>query len=243
MPAVKKLSVVVPYRDREEHLRQFVPHICTFLQKNLPAVPVRIDVVEQCGEAPFNRGKLINCGFDIVQKDVDYVVFHDVDYLPVEADYGYTTKPTRLIWHGLTLKEDYENFFGAVCGMAVGDFSAVNGFSNEFWHWGCEDVDLRLRIQSCGLTIERRDGEFRSLQHVHNGFRAPGELRSEVLPNFRRLQRVWNGAPGSIARAEGLSTLDYKLEKTVTLFSAGGGNPNAYLHRVHIGEPIGHDLG
>jgi hypothetical protein len=229
------LSVIVPYRDREDHLRQFVPYVCRFLSQNLLEVNVRIDIVEQGGAAPFNRGKLLNCGVAIAREAVDYVVLHDVDYLPVEADYSYTKNPSRLIWHGLTLREDYQSFFGAVCGMSVCDFVAVNGFSNMFWHWGCEDIDLRLRIQAAGLTIDHRDGVFRSLLHVHNGFTAAGEVRKEVLPNFKRVKRVWADGRGAESRRDGLNSLEYKLIGTTELRYD---ETMVYMHVVDIGVPV-----
>ena len=112
----KKLNIVVPYRDRAEHLNRFIPHMSAYfsrdkLDKN---IDVTINIVEQVSPAPFNRGKLKNAGFDLTRGSGDYVCFHDVDYLPIWADYSWSPDPARLIWYGLTLKEDYEKFFGGV---------------------------------------------------------------------------------------------------------------------------------
>ena len=57
-----------------------------------------IIVVEQVDDNDFNRGKLLNIGFNAAKKEgCDYVVFHDIDLLPINADYSYANKPTHLI--------------------------------------------------------------------------------------------------------------------------------------------------
>ena len=44
---------------------------------------------------------------------------------------------------GLPLQEDYNKFFGAVALFPVAQFERVNGFFNNYWGRGFEDVDLR----------------------------------------------------------------------------------------------------
>ena len=75
-----KLAIIVPYRDREEHLGRFVPHMDEFLsQRNIEH---KIFVIEQSDEKPFNRGWLLNVGYKIaVEQGYDYFCFHDVDML------------------------------------------------------------------------------------------------------------------------------------------------------------------
>lgn len=73
------LAIIVPYRDREDHLKEFIPH----MNKYLP--DAKIVIVEQADEKPFNRGKLLNVGF--LETDFFYYCFHDVDHLPVSVPY------------------------------------------------------------------------------------------------------------------------------------------------------------
>jgi hypothetical protein len=56
----EKLAIVVPYRDREEHLKKFLPAMkkCDFLND----IDYEILIVEQEDGKPFNRGKLLNVG-------------------------------------------------------------------------------------------------------------------------------------------------------------------------------------
>jgi len=65
-----KLGVIVPYRDREKHLKKFIPHITDFLNEH--TIPFEILVVEQADDLPFNRGRLLNVGFDILEEIKDF---------------------------------------------------------------------------------------------------------------------------------------------------------------------------
>mgnify|MGYP003153103524 FL=1 len=61
-----KLAIIVPYRNREEHLARFVPHMEEFLSDK--DIEYKIFVIEQDNDKPFNRGWLLNVGFEISQK-------------------------------------------------------------------------------------------------------------------------------------------------------------------------------
>ena len=92
-----KLAIIVPYRDREEHLARFVPHMNEFLSER--NIEHKIFVIEQSNEKPFNRGWLLNVGYKIaVKQGYDYFCFHDVDMLPEDdsCDYSWVDKPTHL---------------------------------------------------------------------------------------------------------------------------------------------------
>ena len=90
-----KVAIIVPYRDRDVHLRYFLNHFHPFLQRQ--QLVYGIYVVEQLGEALFNKGLLFNVGFEYAQKSSNYswncYIFQDVDHLP-ENDYNLYTCPT-----------------------------------------------------------------------------------------------------------------------------------------------------
>ena len=89
-----KVAIIVPYRDRDVHLRYFLNHFHPFLQRQ--QLNYGIYVVEQLGQDLFNRGLLFNVGFEYIQKTSNYswncYIFHDVDHLP-ENDYNLYTCP------------------------------------------------------------------------------------------------------------------------------------------------------
>lgn len=154
----KKLGVIVPFRHRWEHLHVFVREITAYLNKY--KIPHEIIVVNQDDGKQFNRGMLLNIGFKHARVlRCDYVVFHDVDLVPIVADYSYSDHPVHLA----TQVEDeisgerskpFEQYFGGVTMFPIRDFKKINGYSNKYWGWGFEDDDLFLRCQNKGIGTE-----------------------------------------------------------------------------------------
>ena len=88
-----KLGIIIPYRDRANQLFEFKKEIDKHIDFDYELI-----VVEQLGDQDFNRGKLLNIGFVKAEElGCDYVVFHDVDMIPVNVDYSYVDKPMHLI--------------------------------------------------------------------------------------------------------------------------------------------------
>ena len=149
---MNKLGVIVPYRDREEHLIIFKKHITEYLNKQ--NILFELIIVEQTNDKPFNRGKLLNIGFIEAERlGCDYVVFHDVDMLPIDVDYSYSPDVLQLANNFISdtdyTKEIYDGYFGGVTMFPIDSFKKVNGYPNDFWGWGFEDDELLRRcIQS-----------------------------------------------------------------------------------------------
>ena len=230
--------MIVPYRDRAQHLKRFLPHLVTYFERDKldRRIDVSLHVVEQAAGAPFNRGMVKNCGFALVRESADYVCFHDVDYLPIWADYAWSEQPARLIWHGLTLKEDWNRFFGGVVLFDNAAFERVNGYANSYWGWGPEDLELGLRCDLAGLGFERRDGTYMALEHKHAGFAAPGVHTDEA----RRTHALWAERrlrlPEFMAE-DGIASLDFKLERRTQLTIEGKTEPPIWHYLVDIGGP------
>lgn len=209
MKSEKLLSIVVPYRNREEHLGKFIPYMEEFFAKS--HIPYHIWVIHQLGDKPFNRAKLLNVGYRLSDSS-DYHAFHDVDMLPVDSDYSYIDAPTHLAsqveqfgW-GLP----YEGYFGGVTLFNKHDFARINGYSNNYWGWGAEDDDLFTRCIIAGLSPCRKECRYVSLSHK----KASLENYHDNLTQVRKLR-----ADPTEARimADGLSTLDYSKKSQTDL--------------------------
>lgn len=232
----KRLAIIVPYRNRAEHLATFVRHVESYFQRDKldRKIDYAVHVVEQADQAPFNRGKLLNVGFALAAPHCDYVVFHDVDYLPVWTDYSCGPLPARLIWHGLTLREDPERFFGAVTLFPNDTFRQVNGYSNEYQGWGFEDTDLLQRLALNGLGFEKRDGTYIPLPHPHNGVTPAGQLTDAAQANRRRYAEKIARLADEF-RSDGLANLRYAVKESGPLASVGGfSNPRFVRHLVDL---------
>jgi hypothetical protein len=110
-------------------------------------------IVEQDDAKQFNRGMLLNIGFKIAkEKKCHYVVFHDVDMLPVGVDYSYSEIPLHLSTNFITEPGEkerilFDTYFGGVTLFPVKDFEEIDGYSNKYWGWGYEDDDLLFRCK------------------------------------------------------------------------------------------------
>lgn len=201
----KKLSIIIPYRNREEHLKKFIKEIPNRLEN----INFDIVVVEQYDDKLFNRGKLLNVGYDYKKNLSDYFCFHDVDMIPVKGDYSYPEKPYHMVTNAINQFKGgtYPGYYGGVNLFNKEDFNKINGYSNDFWGWGGEDDDLLRRVRKHGYDLYRREGVMNCLNdkdHV---------TTYDHHPNYRnnvsRLNSNYN------TDKEGLNTLLYDLIEVV----------------------------
>ena len=110
---MEKLSIIVPYRDRENHLKEFLPYMEN--SPYLKNLDFEILIVEQEEGKPFNRGKLLNVGA-AESPSSSYYCFHDVDMLPLVSDYSSVASPTHLAAEAeqFGFKLPYGGYFGGV---------------------------------------------------------------------------------------------------------------------------------
>jgi hypothetical protein len=232
----RKLAIIVCYRDRLEHLKIFLPYMLKYFARDKldKYISYSIHIVEQAGNQRFNAGKLRNCGFALTRDQADYFCFHDVDYLPIWADYSYCRRPARLIWHGLSLKENYDTFLGAVMLFNKEDYLKVNGFSNGYWGWGFEDTEMTVRCNITGLDFEKRDGTYQGLPHPHRGFERDGKTytddasknRERFVSRFPTLKETF--------RQDGIADLRFRVLENRSVLVDGAAAENIFYHVVEI---------
>jgi predicted glycosyltransferase involved in capsule biosynthesis len=192
----KKGVIIIPYRNREEHLIKFLKK---FEELNLG---LDIILVEQCDDELFNRGKLLNIGFEHNKDLYDYFIFHDVDMIPFKnIDYSYSSD----VCHMANYIEQYEyryseNYFGGVNLFPKDKFIEINGFSNNFWGWGREDDNLLKRCRNLNVTIAKRDGYYKCLSHEHN-------FILEIYEKNMKIDKEFDDNPNLI-KTDGLSSLE-----------------------------------
>lgn len=156
-----KLGIIVPYRDRYDQLVIFKRHIINFLKKT--DINYELIIVEQDNAKNFNRGKLLNVGFLRAKKlGCDYVVFHDIDMIPIIVDYSYSEYPTHLASKFVSNNKDFnrivfDEYFGGVTIFPIEDFERINGYSNDYWGWGYEDDDLLWRCKINGIKLDQKE--------------------------------------------------------------------------------------
>ena len=154
-----KLGVIVPYRHRYPQLQLFKSRISKYLQDK--GIDYELIVVEQDDAKLFNRGKLLNIGYNYAKGlHCDYIVFHDVDMLPLGVDYSYSQIPihlaTNFISQSDTKRTIFDTYFGGVTLFPIEVFELINGFSNEYWGWGFEDDDLLYRCSVSNIPLDKK---------------------------------------------------------------------------------------
>ncbi len=161
-----KLSLIIPYRKREEALKTIIPALEAYLPKQVE--DYEILVIEQANDKPFNKGLMNNIGS--IKATGDYLCFHDVDLIPQYSDYSYPKLPSHISSH--CSQFNYINIpdkiMGGVILFTKEHYTKVNGYSNEFNGWGKEDDDLYARCEKEGLTPYKHPfGRFYSVPHQH----------------------------------------------------------------------------
>lgn len=150
-----KLGIVAPYRDRPVQLVEFLNAIKGYIKD----IDYELIVVEQGDNKDFNRGKLLNIGFLKAEElGCDYVVFHDIDMLPIEANYSYSDIPLQIATDfklppGVK-RTTLEEYFGGVTLFPVNLFRQINGYSNKYFGWGFEDDDLLFRCRENNIDLD-----------------------------------------------------------------------------------------
>jgi hypothetical protein len=181
-----KIGIIVPYRNRYTHLEQFKQHIVTYLDIN-GYDNYEIIIVEQDDAKLFNRGMLLNIGFKEAKKlKCDYVVFHDVDMLPIDVDYSYSDTPIHLATDNIP----FESYFGGITLFPSELFEKINGFSNLYWGWGFEDDDLRYRCIQNDVPFQNIIGDtFTNVQlPIFNGVDAYAKIPNII--NYNRSFKI-----------------------------------------------------
>lgn len=225
---MKNLAIIIPYRDREKHLFEFVPHIKKFLstKKN----NYKIIVVEQNNDKLFNRAKLLNVGFALSKENFDYFCMHDIDMLPEDekCDYSYVEGVSRLSTY--VSQFDYierpnEEIGGGIMLIDKDSFIKVNGYSNMYWGWGAEDNDFGERLKREKIPYEKRYGRYKSLSHKKSEHEDSGKVKQCVLDNRKLLQNKI--LDKNSHKNDGLNTLQFTLEETIDF-------QDFVLHKVGI---------
>jgi len=206
------IAIIVPYRDqikenRKIQLKIFIDHMTKFLKKY---DSWKIFIIKQTFDNnKFNRGKLLNIGYKIAEKEgYNTFIFHDVDLLPENNLYKlYTTYPELPIHIGSLWKTkyDYPTFVGGVISINKIHYKKINGFPNIFWGWGGEDDAFYFRLKINKIDIlEPLIKDWGKLNELKHGFN-PDEGNSYKKENRNSDKFNW--------KKNGLSNLNFSISK------------------------------
>lgn len=167
-----KIAIIIPYRDRRNHLLTLLSYLHPLLQRQ--QLDYRIFVTEQYGNGTFNKAIIMNAAFIYAfnQDNYNCYCFHDVDLVPEDDrnmySCGRNPKHMSIGVDEMNYKLQYEELIGGVLILKTEHLIASNGYSNLYWGWGAEDDDLYYRLKGLGLKVERpplKIGRYRMMKH------------------------------------------------------------------------------
>ncbi|XP_071137234.1 beta-1,4-N-acetylgalactosaminyltransferase bre-4-like [Mytilus edulis] len=204
-----RVAIIIPYRNRESHLRTFLYNIHPILYRQ--ELDYGIYVVEQNGSSKFNRAMLMNIGFAEAMKIHDYqcFVFHDVDLIP-ENDKNIYNCPKQPRHMSVAIDKfkyrlPFPRIFGGVTSLTVEQFQKVNGFPNRYFGWGGEDDDMWKRIHNAGYKVIRNAREIARYKMIKHG-KDKGNKDNPV--RFKMLKYS-----DKYFKTDGINRLTYKVLK------------------------------
>ncbi|NXS70385.1 B4GT4 galactosyltransferase, partial [Pandion haliaetus] len=205
--ALQHVAILIPHRNREKHLLYLLEHLHPFLQRQ--QLDYGIYVIHQAGSTKFNRAKLLNVGYLEALKEAnwDCFIFHDVDLVP-ENDFNIymcDRQPKHLVVgrNNTGYRLRYRGYFGGVTALTKDQFSKVNGFSNNYWGWGGEDDDLRIRVEMQKMRVVRPSADVARYTMIFHKRDHGNEENGERMKLLRQVSRTW--------KTDGLNSCSYKL--------------------------------
>jgi hypothetical protein len=185
-----KLGVCVPYRNREAHLKEFIPRVGKFLEDR--GIDYCMYFGHQVDNKLFNRGAMKNVAAEQAFKDgCDYIVWHDIDMIPEDdhCDYSFPKDNPRHIAIHIS-KTDYHlkyaDYFGGAVIFSKEQVEKTNGYSNDYWDWGMEDDDLFWRCVLEGYA----DISYADYEKTKSFLRFSGDNSYVKIPNSPTLENL-----------------------------------------------------
>lgn len=206
-----KTIILIPYRNREEHLKYFLENTAPKLKEKIENLEILIIEQSEDGKR-FNRGKILNVGFDYYNDDEYYYVTQDVDTNPSVSTMNYykSIVPNNKI---LSIFSRHNFSLGGIIKMNGETFKKSNGFRNDIWGWGLEDRDFCYRTRNRNIKtirINKKKVKFELLPHFKF------TLKSKINTGLRKkVNKIFNSKNTeniqNFINDSGLNNLDYEI--------------------------------
>jgi hypothetical protein len=212
------MIIIVPYRDRKEHLNYFINDFYPELKKLVS--DVKIYIIEQDEGKLFNRGKLLNTGYTIAIKDnynlkEEYIIMHDIDLIPNEK---IINKYYKMIGYDIIrILNGHARSLGGIVKIRANAFSKMNGFPNYIWGWGVEDRALFYRAHIYNLSMTTNNNTVKNKAYLSNfkvlNHKLTRHTKDEEISNLEN--KVFNDYEYDKQiehiNKSGLNNLDYEI--------------------------------
>ena len=176
--------IIVPYRNREAQLQLFIQNVVPLFEKYLKNF--KLVIVEQEEGKLFNRGKILNIGFNEYKDNALCFITHDIDIQPNEKailEFYCNKNENNHVNNGNNIinsndsdatgdrerERECDSNNHKIVGIYTSDcntlggiikfnkyiFTKINGYTNDYWGYGCEDKALQNRAELLGTNIHK----------------------------------------------------------------------------------------
>ena len=142
--------IVIPYRNRKEHLDYYINNTVPLIKDNFPNT--KVVIVEQNEGKLFNRGAIINVAFKEYSDKTKYFITNDVDINPTKKCLLELYAKPIDDKHVLAIYSSHCNTLGGIIKITSNAINAINGFPNDIWGWGVEDKALQNRTEMFNIN-------------------------------------------------------------------------------------------
>ncbi len=225
--------ILVPYRNRKAHLDTFIKDVVPLFEQHL--TPFKVIVVEQEEGKLFNRGQMLNIGYDIYKDSGVYFFTHDVDNFPKENVVSTLYKKEIDANTILGIRTPACGTLGCIVKFHKDVYAKINGFPNDFWGWGVEDKNFQNRAETYNIKIEKNflkgdknTAEFFTVLDDIDDRKHSGRFHSDTSFEYNKFKSISHDDKVKHALKTGLNNLKYTILEEEDL------TPNGNVRRVKV---------
>lgn len=213
--------IVIPYRDRKDELQYFIDNSWKLIKTKINNC--KLVIVEQDDYNLFNRGLILNIGFKEYLDKTKYFITHDVDINP---------KDKILPYYDTDLSNNtILNIIGSPCITLGGitkisnkDIKDLDGFTNKYFGWGCEDKNLYNRaIYNDKKIVHVKYTNDKDIQnYIYRQFDDKERIKNNdemvrYLNEYKLFNNLSKENKQSYISNDGISTLNYSVLERISL--------------------------
>ena len=212
--------IIIPYRKREKHLKYFIENTVPLLKKYLS---FSLIIVEQIDGKPFNRGKLLNIGYDMFKDVGDNFYTHDVDINPYEDTIKKIYTKDISDNEIMGIYNSKHQTLGGIIKFKKDVFKKINGFPNNYWGWGVEDKSLQNRAEFYKVKITKnittddpnRNKYFLRFDDINDRVRV--DEHKKWYLEYKHFKTLDDKKKQEIIKRSGLCSMNYKVMNEMKL--------------------------
>lgn len=229
MSQTEKTIFILPFRNRDTELQIWLKHMLPILDQEFDCKemsyenkPYEVLVIHQADNKLFNKGSLVNTGFQIIKDkySVDELyksftlIMNDIDIVPTKVgifDYK-TTEGIARHPYGV-LRPQFGGILGGIYYIKFSDYELINGIPN-YWGWGGEDICMARRAIAYGIKINEDNFiERRSTQDILDPESAPTEKqkRFQRVTDMRNLKECFS--ENHLKSTNGINNCKYEISR------------------------------